>query len=1261
MKIVPRRVDGESNHIACLFGGISLESGKETLFNSVQFLNMVYLFGNSFSHITWHGTCHDSCRCGIVLCSRDAKFAVDCDTCRLSYCLVCLASGIKDPCVRCGHRPSKRMEQLVHLRLKSIYKAFKSSSSGNSGGGGGDHSNSNITTSSHDNSQKDGRSRRNKATTLQDMVSDHDGDDDDPAMSMMIGTTVGVLPHQFCHDLEQKYLAEQKKADAAAEALLAELEEEETAIAQKKSKKKKKKERKNANKLPKPATKGNNVVNEAEKNNGDTETKIKTPQNDNAALDAGNNEMKTNHLSESDSADEAAKIRGKTGHKIQKALETKMDPVEKELVGCVNNADLDGIESILFRLKGLAGRAALRKNAKKALKRLKLELNQPPPIPLETKIEVPSKIDRKSTTAVNRSSSTIGKVPPLAADLRTSSKKTTKSITSIEKSCHNSTKTTHPKSSSRKNTGSNRCEAHVEIVSRLVGWMIGKNGQRIRDLMEESGAKIWIDQEKIKGQETRNIYISGNRKSVDQAVLLVNDVITNAPPPQGTTSNIAIATTSMANMTLSQKSLENPGETQNLVSPSTTCLSQSVLPGIVEVKSAWTKTAGSNRKVDKIQGTVPKPPALISSSMAVTTEKINEYTKAKPTSVIKYIGSGIYEQGPGLLAGVPKIAVETATPAVDASNQSNHRHKPTEVISEIVTCDVRFVPLLIGKRGWTIKNIQDDSGARVDIDQTVTPRQVRISGSKANVNKAVTMVRDVLSYPHAQLQSSSEGTGNVGNGILPELGTNMQLPEVQVPISSPTKQKLVAASAILELDVMRSNREGGNSNRVLSPPQVVGYAKTAISASSSLSSTPEPSMSSSSKGYIPSHLQNCPLLPPPAENYIIGNSASQPVERHLLQSKGGLVDELGAGGLWASAAVGPGARATVAPQAMYAGSIGQMEFQVGRPIAMSHGAPPQPQIYHIQQQGQRLQQYPRGNVNHNQDLIQQSLVPSGEILHRTALQANLNGGSTNRGSQFSHQKIGNNQQIQQGHSSLTGGLPYNLYSNDEIPAAQVIATAPLQDLMHTTRVGSGPAVSSPTRDYGFIDSGSRLWNSGNPANSSSRLMPRVSGLQPEASSGFTSNSIGFSSGHHQQNNGIGKANSIGYTNTQAIPSQQSPLHTNSLSLAPNTALNFSGSISSGLRNDDSRMIDSLFGCRSNAQSSNANATNSMLAGLKELSLPNEEGEEKSSGLWGSQNLTETWREGGSDNPNGSSTGNMFSNAVPNRPQGHPQESRFNWD
>lgn len=100
--------------------------GREPRYAKSNFCTLLpSLSVNIFPHFSKTSSSHH--RCGIVLCSRDAKFAVECDTFRMSYCLVCLASGTKDPCVRCGHRPSKRVEQLVHLRLKSIYKAFKQS------------------------------------------------------------------------------------------------------------------------------------------------------------------------------------------------------------------------------------------------------------------------------------------------------------------------------------------------------------------------------------------------------------------------------------------------------------------------------------------------------------------------------------------------------------------------------------------------------------------------------------------------------------------------------------------------------------------------------------------------------------------------------------------------------------------------------------------------------------------------------------------------------------------------------------------------------------------------------------------------------------------------------------------------------------------------------------------------------------------------------------------------------------------------------
>jgi hypothetical protein len=79
----------------------------------------------------------------------------------------------------------------------------------------------------------------------------------------------------------------------------------------------------------------------------------------------------------------------------------------------------------------------------------------------------------------------------------------------------------------------------------------------------------------------------------------------------------------------------------------------------------------------------------------------------------------------------------------------------TSLVSHIVTselgCDPRFVALLIGRRGWTVKNIQAESGANLRIDQSVDPPKIIISGNTENVRKAEQMVRDVLKYPHAQL------------------------------------------------------------------------------------------------------------------------------------------------------------------------------------------------------------------------------------------------------------------------------------------------------------------------------------------------------------------------------------------------------------------------------------------------------------------------------------------------------------------------------
>lgn len=643
-------------------------------------------------------------RCGIVLCNRDAKFAVDCDTCRLSYCLVCLASGGKDPCVRCGHRPSKRMEQLVHLRLKSIYKAFKQSSNTNGGPMLDIDMVSSPSPSSSPNGRGDGVLSSEDPEALLHAA----------ATAAKSGARVGKAGRRqeasrVAHTNRSTSVAASKidfkhqkeKADAAAAELLAELEQEEEKEKSKKKKKKKKKERIQAKREELKQV-------EEQENNKDKEE---------STVDAstGSNSDSRRDLQSSDIAIKeppASKDQvpsNEDNHGTDADRQPDADPLEDELVQLVKEEDITGIERLLLSIKGVPGKAVLRKNAKKAIKRINAA-NEPEQPLVEDVAPANDEIPDSSS--------------PLEHLLK---------VVSI---AHNKTPTEPKNARARTTQAPLSTECVMKMSPSIVGLVIGKGGQRIRDMMEESGARIWIDQESMAPSDARNVFVSGDRKNVNTAVALMKDLVANSP----------LAT---------RQSGERGPDT--------------------------VKTAAIKRTL-------------------------------------------------GDASGKTEIVANTTSAPL--------RLEAGEAV-EVITCDACFVPLLIGRRGWTIKNIQDSSMARVDIDQSVTPRAITISGKEEHVQVAAKMVRDVLSYPPAQLQGNTPEPGGeynvpplqpevLPNGVPPDsfpspTGPKSPLPELQPHPHSPPPSSLIM-----------------NND-----------AKSTISVSSSLSSTPEPSMASTKAAFAP--------------------------------------------------------------------------------------------------------------------------------------------------------------------------------------------------------------------------------------------------------------------------------------------------------------------------------------------------------------------------------------------------------------------------
>jgi predicted nucleic acid-binding Zn-ribbon protein len=625
-------------------------------------------------------------RCGIVLCARDAKFAVECDTCKLSYCLVCLASGQKEPCIRCGHRPSKRMEQLVHLRLKSIYKAFQQSA---------------RTSDKHIHLKRAALAAQKKPPQ---------GPKIDPAI-------------------------QQAQADAAAASLLKELEEEEEAEAKKQNAKKKKKRKKKKGGDGEDIMEGTKTDTHLDEEDLDENSVVSVEE-----LASPLKEAPRNHPRNSKS--DSTKHRNPSIEKRGLISATHQNPSIEKRGSAPSKQNKHSIENRLSgpaahqspskeqRVSGLATPhnqfidkkgpgASTHQNPclEKRGSRVNMDIrsqqrvedcpkieprvrtpppldrfepeSQTPPLPPEPQLSLLEELEENLLSLVTaRDIAGIEnlleewKGVPGRAVLRKNAKKARKKLMEEEE------EKDHPLLKVVSSTSKSKAfEVVLEMAPIVVGWVIGKGGVKIRDLMEDSGAKVWIDQESMLIHEPRIVYVSGPKNCVEVAVSMIQNMVKDAP----------------------KDGVELPNDEEVLVEP-----------------QLFTKE--SLKREDS--------------------------------------GKGDWAE-----------------------------HK--------MTCEAGFVPLLIGKRGWTIKHIQDSSGAKVDIDQNVTPRVVTITGRPESVQTAIRLVRDVLSYPQGQLQRKED------------------------------------EEDILEVDF---------HNGAHSPPPSSLIMMSTISASSSLSSTPEPSMASSKQG-----------------------------------------------------------------------------------------------------------------------------------------------------------------------------------------------------------------------------------------------------------------------------------------------------------------------------------------------------------------------------------------------------------------------------
>jgi len=113
-------------------------------------------------------------------------------------------------------------------------------------------------------------------------------------------------------------------------------------------------------------------------------------------------------------------------------------------------------------------------------------------------------------------------------------------------------------------------------------------------------------------------------------------------------------------------------------------------------------------------------------------------------------------------------AAKGLTPATPGSLGMMGGQLPGATITENVPIEKRMVGRIIGRGGAQIRQLTNDSGAKIQIDQNVpgdAPRLVAISGTQAEIDKAKTMINELIATDTGPPGGAAGGPAPMQGGI----------------------------------------------------------------------------------------------------------------------------------------------------------------------------------------------------------------------------------------------------------------------------------------------------------------------------------------------------------------------------------------------------------------------------------------------------------------------------------------------------------------
>lgn len=274
--------------------------------------------------------------------------------------------------------------------------------------------------------------------------------------------------------------------------------------------------------------------------------------------------------------------------------------------------------------------------------------------------------------------------------------------------------------------------ATIMIPHDKVGSVIGSRGAIVQDIMGRAGCKIHVNQDFPEGHD-REVEMVGTQDQIIAAEKLVRAVIETGP-----------TVLQMMNGPVVQKIMEceKPLVGRIIGSGGATIRDIQTRCG-AKVQIHQDMPEGVPRKIEITGNTNSVDQA------ALLIQFVMENGPPGPGGLPTF-GPGNALIMPGMGGGLMPVSMGAGGLPVVAGSSPG---------SQVLEVQKSFVGKIIGRGGETIKMIQDTSGARVQIEQSVEPCRVNITGQPQSVTMAMQFVQEIMANGPNRINSMAQQQG----------------------------------------------------------------------------------------------------------------------------------------------------------------------------------------------------------------------------------------------------------------------------------------------------------------------------------------------------------------------------------------------------------------------------------------------------------------------------------------------------------------------